>query len=126
MLISDLIAALVIAAVLAFVLGAGVRRQPVGSVLLAMFAVLFLATWAGGAWMAPVGPRVAGTHVASFVIVGLVLALLMTAFIPRHPPRTRGEALRQADARRQTATFIIVFFWLAVAALLAGIALRYL
>jgi hypothetical protein len=50
---------------------------------------------------------------------------MVTAFIPRQPPRTRGEALRQDDARRQAATFINVFFWLVVVLLVAVILARY-
>lgn len=125
MLFTELILALVIATLLVVVLGAGLRRQPFGVVLAAMFVVLFLATWAGGAWLVPVGPQIAGTYVLSFVIVGLLTALLLTAFIPQRPPRTRGEALRQDDARREVAAFVNVFFWIVVAILLVGIVIRY-
>lgn len=126
MVLADFLVALIIATVLVAALGVGLRRLPVGSVLLGMFVILFLATWAGGAWMTPMGPRFAGTSVLSFLVVGLLTALLITAFIPRHPPRTRGEALRQADARREVAAFVNVFFWLVVVMLLVGIAARYL
>lgn len=126
MLIVDLVVALLIATLLVAILGVGIRRLPFGTALASMFVVLFLATWAGGAWLVPVGPRVAGTAVLSFLIVGLVVALLITAIIPTHPPRTRGEALRQDEARRQAVTFLNVFFWLAVIGLLIGILARYL
>jgi hypothetical protein len=125
MFITDLVIALIIAGVLVAVLGMGLRRQPFGTVLVAMFTILFLATWAGGAWMTPLGPRIWGTAVLSFLVVGLLVALMVTAFIPRQPPRTRGEALRQDDARRQAATFINVFFWLVVVLLVAVILARY-
>jgi hypothetical protein len=49
----------------------------------------------------------------------------MVAFIPRYPPRTRGEALRRQDARREAAAFVNVFFWLVVAILLVAIVTRY-
>lgn len=126
MVIVDLLVALVVAFILVGFLGAGLRRQPFGAVLAAMFALLFLATWAGGVWMAPIGPRVAGSSVMTFVAVGFLFGLLLTAFVPPHIPRTRGEALRQADARRETAAFVNVFFWLAIVMLLVVIALRYL
>ncbi len=125
MVLTDLIVAFVIATVLVAFLGAGLRRQPFGAILVAMFVVLFLATWAGGAWMTPIGPRLAGTAVLSFLVVGLLAALLMVAFIPRYPPRTRGEALRRRDARREAAAFVNVFFWLVVAILLVAIVVRY-
>jgi hypothetical protein len=126
MLLTDLMLALVIATILVVVLGVGLRRQPFGAVLAAMFVMLFLATWAGGAWLVPVGPRIAGSYALSFLIVGLLTALLLTAFIPRHLPRTRGEALRQEDARREVAAFVNVFFWIVVAILLIGIVVRYI
>ena len=125
MVMTDLLLALVIATLLVVALGAGLRRQPFGTVLLAMFVVLFLATWAGGAWMVPIGPQIGGSSVLSFLIVGLLIALLLTAFIPRQPPRTRGEALRQDDARREVAAFVNIFFWLVVGILLVGIVVRY-
>jgi hypothetical protein len=55
-----------------------------------------------------------------------MIALLMTAFIPRQPPRTRGEALRQREARQQVVSFVDFFFWLLIAVLLFAIVLRYL
>jgi len=112
--------------VLVAILGAGVRRIAVGPMLLAMFTVLFLATWAGGIWLVPPGARFAADYVAPFLLVGLMSALLVTAFIPRQPPRTRGEALRQREARLQVVSFVNIFFWLLVAALLAVILTRYL
>lgn len=124
--IIDLIVAFIVATVLVAVLGAGVRRLPVGSMLIAMFAILFLASWAGGIWLAPPGSRPVLAYIVPFLVVGLAMALLMTAFIPRHPPRTRGEALRRQDARREVASFVNVFFWLLLVVLLASILVRYL
>jgi len=124
--IIDLFIALVVATILVAVLGAGFRRLPVGTVLLAMFAVLFLATWAGGIWLAPSGSRLVFPYVVPFFVVGLAMALLITAFIPRYPPRTRGEALRRQDANRELSSFVNGFFWLLMVILVASIVLRYL
>jgi hypothetical protein len=122
----DLFVAFVVATVLVMVLGAGVRRLPVGTVLLGMFAILFLATWAGGIWLAPSSSRPVLPYVVPFIVVGLAMALLITAFIPRYPPRTRGEALRRRDINREFSSFINGFFWLLMVILVASIVLRYL
>jgi len=45
----------------------------------AMLLILFLATWAGGIWLVPIGPRLWGVAWGSFVVVGLVVALLIGA-----------------------------------------------
>jgi hypothetical protein len=49
-----------------------------GSVFLTLL-ILFLATWAGGIWLVPVGPRLWGVAWGSFVVVGLVVALVIAA-----------------------------------------------
>jgi hypothetical protein len=126
MFISDLLVALVTATVFVAVLGGGVRRLPLGRVLLGMYAVLFLVTWAGGIWLTPPAAGAAVGPLLPFLVVGLVIALIMTALIPRHPPRTRGEALRRDDAKREIGSFVNLFFWLVVLVLVVVIALRYL
>lgn len=49
-----------------------------GSVFVTLL-ILFLATWAGGVWLVPVGPRLWGVAWGSFVVVGLVVALVIVA-----------------------------------------------
>src|SRR5689334_22780496 len=44
-----------------------------------LLLILFLATWAGGIWLVPFGPRLWGVAWGTFVVVGLVVALLMAA-----------------------------------------------
>ena len=119
---SALVVAVIIGVVLMVVLR---RRAPAGGVL-ALLTVLFLATWAGGAWVTPMGPPLWGVHLLSFGLVGLVVALLLVVFASRRPPRRRGEALRQVDARRETVQTLDAFFWVLVALLVLAIAVRYL
>ena len=45
----------------------------------ALLLILFLATWAGGIWLVPLGPRLWGVAWGGFVVVGLLVALLMGA-----------------------------------------------
>ncbi|HEX3593695.1 MAG TPA: hypothetical protein VHU80_01300 [Polyangiaceae bacterium] len=51
--------------------------EPLG--VFALLLILFLATWAGGIWLAPVGPRLWGVAWGSFVVVGIFVALLIGA-----------------------------------------------
>jgi hypothetical protein len=122
----DLITALLIATFLVAVIGLGFRRRRLDAAPAAVFVMIFLATWAGGVWLAPIGPAIWGLDILSFVIVGVLIALLLTAVMPRRPPRTRGEALRQEDSRRQAARTANVFFWILIVSLAAGILLRYI
>jgi len=125
-MVADLIIAFVVATVvvLAFVL-AGWRR-PLRGLLWAFSLVLLLLIWAGGIWLQPIGRAGPGASVLSFVVVGLLLALLFAAFVPRDRPRTRGEALRQVDTQRAANRVVGVFFWILVAMLVAVIVYRYL
>jgi hypothetical protein len=122
----DFIIAFVIATmvVLAFVLAGW--RQPLRGLLWALFLILLLLIWAGGIWLQPIGPAVVGVSLLSFVVVGLLLALLFAAFVPRTRPRTRGEALRQVDTERAANRVVSVFFWILVAMLVAVILYRYM
>jgi putative exporter of polyketide antibiotics len=45
----------------------------------ALLLILFLATWAGGIWLVPLGPRLWGVAWGGFVVVGLFVALLIGA-----------------------------------------------
>lgn len=120
--------------------------------LLFFFTVLFLATWAGGLWLAPFGPTIWGVSWVGFLIVGLVVALLLAAVAP---PRggERPETTRGAEGpRRETEPLTLetgpgkapqagqdrgdapadnlaagmgVFFWALLALLVIGIATAY-
>ncbi len=125
-MVVDFIIAFVVATVvvLAFVLAGW--RQPLRGLLWAFSLILLLLIWAGGIWLEPIGRAGVGASVLSFVVVGLVLALLFAAFVPRGRPRTRGEALRQVDSERAANRVVGVFFWILVAMLVAVIVYRYL
>ena len=75
------------------------RLEPVS--IFVILLILFLATWAGGIWLVPFGPRLWGVAWASFVVVGLVVALLMaalsdvedTAIMPGYAVRVRPRVV---------------------------------
>ncbi len=54
--------------------------------------ILLLATWAGGLWILPLGPRVWGVSWAGFVAAGLFVALLVASARGRQDPRAGSTA----------------------------------
>jgi hypothetical protein len=94
MLLVQLLFVLVIAALLTAVFALGFRRREWDAGLLYFFFILFLATWAGGLWVGPYGSLLWGVPWATFLLVGVLPALLLTALIPlrRQRPTPEGEA----------------------------------
>jgi len=80
--IIDLLFAFIIALLFSAIFFSGFRRQGFGTGLFILFLVLFLATWAGGVWVTPVGPLLWGASWLSFVVVGFFIALLLSLLIP--------------------------------------------
>lgn len=94
------------------------------------FLVLFLATWAGGVWMTPMGGVVWGVHWFPFLITAIIVALLLAAAAATsEPPDTTVELVDEAELereRRATAAAFGVFFWVLIIALAITILFRYL
>jgi hypothetical protein len=91
-----------------------VRRRVAWLDLFALFLVFFLGAWMGSVWIVPVGPVVLGSRIVPLLLITLIIALLVIARMQPlgiRRPRTRGEALRQADAGRAIATATNAFFW---------------
>lgn len=88
--------------------------------LLAFFATVFLATWAAGAWIRPLGPPVWGVYWMSFLFVGLLVALILAA--AAQPPKA-AEVAERVDAIRVT---LGVLFWSLAAFLLFAVVTDYL
>lgn len=94
-------------------------------------AVLFLAgfpgAWAGGLWLMPFGPPVAGLYILPFPAAGfLAFALASVLHTPPFPPRTRGEALREADELRDERRTVSIFLWLLLVVLTVLVVAGYL
>lgn len=142
MFLLDLAVAFMIAFVLSaiFVAVLGWRRpgetsgaEAIGGGALFFFLILFLATWAGGAWLATPGAA-RGAYWFPFVVVGLLVALVLAAVVPtgeerwrwRHPRAGQATAAAMSAERERAAADLVVgfgvFFW----ALLIGLALAVL
>ncbi|GJL48958.1 MAG: hypothetical protein NPIRA01_01850 [Nitrospirales bacterium] len=102
------------------------RRGPWASFPL-FFLVLFLLTWAGGAWVMPIGPTIGGAYWMPFFIVGLIFAILLIAAAPPPPAlRTRPNTSMTDDQEIGAIVVVETFFWIMVIGLITIIALRYI
>lgn len=123
---------LLIAALLTSVFAVGFRRREWDIGLLYFFLILFLATWAGGLWVGPYGPLAWGVPWVTFLLVGVLLALLLTALIPprRRTPSPEREAELQRAPRPEetdvdTLVSVDVLFWILTVGLVIVIIAAY-
>ena len=102
------------------------KRGPWGSSL--FFAVVFLASWAGGLWFAPLGPPIGGVHWVPFLIVGLIFALLLAAVVSPTPPDTTVQLLKKGEKGGEAKKSMVlgIYFWIMVCVLLVLVITRYL
>lgn len=87
MLFSGFIAALLVAFALStiFVLafGSGLTTdRTIWAGFMLFFLIVWLATWGVGSWMAPYGPMAYGVPWLSFLLIGLIVALIAAASLP--------------------------------------------
>jgi hypothetical protein len=123
MIFLDLVYVLVITLVLTAVFAVGFRRQRKWPVVLVFFVILFLATWAAGVWVTPAA-ALHGKSWVSYLIVGLLFALLLTALIPLS--RTiKDDQAKEAEEKAIAIVVFDLFFWILVIGLIAAIIVRY-
>lgn len=90
------------------------------------FLLIFLAAWAGGVWITPIGPPMWGVYWLPFLVVAVLFAFLLAAATPpERPPRSRIEAWEQEREMATTALVVETFFWLLLVSLVLIILLRY-
>jgi len=131
MILVDLLIALVVASLLAAVVFLLLRSTGPWASFPLLFFALFLATWAGGIWLAPIGRPVGGVYWVPFLMAGIVFALLLAAVVPPERPEeqeTTIELLTEAEkkARERTNRLAVgLLFWLFAGVLAIAILLRY-
>jgi hypothetical protein len=125
---AELGAAVLVALVIAAGFAVGFGRRLLGVGLGLAFVVVFLVARASGVSVTPLLPAVRGVSWLIFLLVGILIGFLMGTMMPTdRRPHTRGEALRQADARqRVTTVFNLAFSALVIIALLIVVAVHYL
>lgn len=126
MLFIDLLFALVVALGLTLIF-AGLFRNAGPWALWWMFLLLvFLAAWAGGVWITPIGPQLFGRYWLPFLLAGLFFALLLAAAAPISPPRTEEGAQLVARAEGATSTGVSIFLWILLLGLIVAIFVAYI
>jgi hypothetical protein len=114
MIFWDIVIAFFIAAVFTSLFRWGGRIRAGWVAVSGFFFLVFLATWAGGLWAAPVGPPIYGRFVGAFILVGVLTALLLaaggfgyamsSATRPPPPSLERQESVQEVQS-------LNVFFW---------------
>lgn len=125
----DFLIVLTIALLIASAFGMGRRRYSAGLDLVMFFLLLFLATWALGGWLRPVGPVLWGTYWVPYIFVALLIALLLAAALAApngRVPRTRTEQREEAQAEAPVAVAFGMFFWIFLIVAVVAIAASYL
>ena len=126
MFFADLLFVLIIAVLLTLIFGVGFRRHSFGNGLFFFFLIVFLATWAGGSWVTPVGPALWGSYWLTFLVVGFFVALVVAALtVPDRYPRSRQEAEEEAAAAVSAVFVIDILFWVLIIALAVSIIASY-
>ena len=85
-----------------------------------LLLILFFATWAGGIWLAPVGPRVWGESWLGFLVIALLVGLLMAALA--RPLAMRASASAGLGSGEQLPVFNVFTLLLILLLLLAIVA----
>lgn len=117
----DLLVVLVITLILTAIFAVGIRRQRAVPVILSFFVILFLTTWAVGVWINP--KPLWGLPWLSYLLVGILFALLMTVLVPL--ARYRGKGTKEAEEKEVAIVTFDLFFWILVAGLIISIIARY-
>jgi len=96
------------------------------------FLLVLFTSWAGGIWIGPFGPSLAGVNWLPFLLFGLIAAGMFVFFVPRRPPKGRHETLEILEEMKdkrdlEKAAYISfgIFFWVLMFTLIAAIVVRY-
>lgn len=122
----DLIIALIIALILSTIFVFGFRRRGPWPNFFFFFIIIFLATWAGGLWLTPIGPSIGGVFLLPFLLVGAVFALLLAAATPAEKPTSiELKTRQQVEKEKKIETAVSIFFWILIVALAVAIIFGY-
>jgi hypothetical protein len=119
--------ALLIGLVLTAVFALIVRARGAWPSLLAVFVIIFLASWAGGVWLHPFGAALWGTYWLPFLVVGLIFSLLLGALVSSSPSTVEVVEPQKEEAQRRKAIIALgIFFWILLGILIIAIIVHYL
>lgn len=123
---TDLLFGLGVAVVLTAAFASTLRRRGPWTSTALFLLVVFLASWAGGVWLTPIGSRLWGVAWVPFVVAGIFAALVlagMAALVA--PPRTPTDVAERTEA--QTRAFLALRgpVWFILFLLVLSILLHY-
>ena len=95
MIIKELLTALLIATIMVTAFLLLIRSSGTQYGKLWLFLIVFVATWAGGVWIHPLGPPIGGVYWLTFALAGIIAVGLIGLFTPQP---TAPRPLR--DARK--------------------------
>ncbi len=122
-----LVSALIISLGLSAIFIAGFRKRGPWNSFLPFFAVVFLASWAGGIWFSQLGPSIGGIYWLPYLIMGLIFALLLAAVTSPFPRDTTVQFVEagEKNPEKEKAMVLGIYFWILIFALGVLIATRY-
>jgi hypothetical protein len=97
--------------------------------VIAFFLVVFLGAWAGGIWIAPIGPSILGVYWLSFFAVGLVFSLVLeavAAFSVRPSESQKNDIQEDKKEEREIESVLGIFFWILVLTFVGALVFGYL
>jgi hypothetical protein len=128
----EVFVALLVALLVSVLFGLAMRRKMARKGFFWFFLIVFLATWAGGIWIGPLGPSFRGIYWLPYVLVAIVVGFFLAAVAPRRAPTGRIETLEmleeiEQERKIEKLTYISfgLFFWIALFALITVIIVRY-
>jgi MFS family permease len=125
MIFVEMLFALAIALLFTVVFTALSRRARSRRRLVIFFSIIFFAAWAGGVWIAPVGPALLGVYWLSFFIAGLIFALVMEAVSALSSPVQSSDIQKKEEnIEIEMGMFFWVLFFAFVVLIVVGYILR--
>jgi len=116
MFFSELLVALVVGFILVWIISKALGTKGPWDSLLWFFLMVGLFAWVGGVWLRPYGPLWMGIGWVPMILVGLLVAMLLTAASPRNHKKfkeTKDQSITTAER-----TAVGAFFWVLIACLL--------
>lgn len=125
MIFVEMLFALAIALLFTVIFTALSRRARSRRRLIVFFFIIFFAAWAGGVWIAPVGPTLLGVYWLSFFIAGLIFALVMEAVSALSPPVQSSDVQKKEEnIEIEMGTFFWVLFFAFIVLVVVGYIIR--
>lgn len=114
---SQLIFAILVAAVFTLLFVLGLRRRGPWNNFFVFFLIILLTVWAAALWVGPVGPAFYGIYWLPLIMVGLFVAILLASFRPsiRSGTQTARQAYEEEQKKRELKDVFDVFFWILIA-----------